>query len=74
MNRKRVQVTYTRSRKGLVACQSAAIHSLSLKVLGDVVGLMNVGWLQDSAPEAAKVPRLTVTVLGAVLRLKPRPA
>jgi hypothetical protein len=34
---------------------------------------MNVGWLQLSAP-FVKVPLLTVTVLGAEARLKPRPA
>jgi hypothetical protein len=47
---------------------------LVVSVLGDVVGLMNVGWLQDSAPAPLKVPRLTATVLGAVFRLKPSPA
>jgi hypothetical protein len=35
---------------------------------------MNVGADQLSAPLLANVPRLTVTVFGALVRLKPRPA
>jgi hypothetical protein len=51
-------------------------HSLAVRsssVEGEVVGLTNVGADQLSvSPE--KVPRLTVTVFGALVRLKPSPA
>ena len=69
----RVQVTYTRSRNGLDVLLSTAIHSLSLRIAGEVVGLMNVGADQLRLPPE-NVPRLTVTVFGALVRLNPRPA
>ena len=63
-----------RSRNGLLSFVSTAIHSLSLSVDGDVVALMNVGADQLRWPPPSNVPRLTVTVFGALVRLKPRPA
>src|SRR5712664_1452916 len=71
---KRVQLTYTRSRKGLRGLESAAIHSLSLKMAGDVVGLMNVGGPQVRLPLPSNVPLFTVTVFGGAARSNPRPA
>ena len=46
----------------------------AFSVLGDVVGLMNVGRLHDRDPLPLNVPRLTATVFGAAVRSKPRPA
>src|SRR5439155_12161085 len=63
-----------RSRNGLPLCQSAAIHSLSLKMEGAVVGLMKAGAPQVRAPPPLKVPLLTATVFGGLVRLKPSPA
>jgi hypothetical protein len=59
-----------RSRNGLDGLWPTAIHSLSLSVDGEVVGLMNVGADQlRLLPE--NVPRLTVTVFGALVRSNP---
>ena len=74
MKRNRVQLTYTRSWNGLPTCESTPIHSLSFKVDGAVVGLMNVGALHERVPSESKVPVFTVTVFGGAVRSKPSPA
>ena len=63
-----------RSWNGLPVCESTAIHSLSLRVDGEVVWLINVGGPHVRLPLPSNVPLLTVTVLGGELRLKPKPA
>ena len=59
---------------GLDACESAAIHSLSLRMAGEVVWLTNVGALQVRLPPPSNVPLLTATVFGAAVRSNPSPA
>jgi|GEM_PF-6299548 len=62
-----------RSRNWLAGLESTATHSLSFRVLGDVVGLMNVGDPQLSCPVGAKVPLLTVTVVRCAGPVEPQP-
>jgi hypothetical protein len=63
-----------RSRNGLDVLSSTAIHSLSFRIDGEVVWLMNVGADQLRCPEPSNVPRLTAMVSGAAVRSKPSPA
>src|SRR6266581_3929271 len=74
LKRNRVQLTYTRSWNGLPTCESTPIHSLSFRVDGEVVGLMNVGAPQERVPSESKVPLFTATVFGGAVRSKPSPA
>src|SRR5207245_8891409 len=74
LQRNRAQRTHTRSWNGLPTCESTPIHSLSLRVGGAVVGLMNVGAPHESAPSESNVPLFTATVFGGVVRSKPSPA
>src|SRR6185369_3263012 len=62
------------SRYVLDVWLSTAIHSLSLRIAGEVVWLMNTGAPHERWPLPSNVPLLTATVFGAEVRLKPSPA